>query len=91
MPANIPIEVGREYVPWAGLCYYPKYRVRVVDEWRPQGAKGNPRYLTYVSADGTPLEDWMPGGWYLRPEDGKRRCNATEFRSGFRLPDSEHA
>lgn len=84
MTASVPIEIGREYIPWAGLSLSPQRRIRVVDEWRPEAVRGAPRYVTYVAVDGQPLEEWMPGSWYLRPEDGKRRCNATEFRQGFR-------
>ena len=84
MSGAMPIEVGQEYE-CAGRS------VRVVDVWKPAGARGGrapTHYITYEPAGlGHTLSDWMPGGWYLN-ERGRRRCTATEFRSRFRLPEA---
>jgi hypothetical protein len=78
----MPIEIGSVYAVGGRL-------VRVVDVWRPDGARGGRAPVHYITYEpfglGETLSDWMPGGWFLN-ERGKRRCNATEFRRSFTLP-----
>jgi hypothetical protein len=81
------VVIGAEY-DWRHRVDGQPWRVRVVDVWKPEGARGGRAPVHYVSyetlvADGAPPV-WTPEGFVLCPVGRVMREPVTQFRRAFR-------